>query len=383
MRQHIPTLSAFALSALFALAAAATSTVVEIAAPDGIKLAATYTSPGKPGPGILLLHMCNSDRSAWKGLAEKLAEQGIHSLALDYRGYGDSGGERLGGQIRDATWAGDVDAAFDFLRSKPGVDGGRIGAAGGSCGVDESVSLAQRHPGEVQALALLAGGTDSAGSAFLAENPWLPVLASASRDDGQAVETMRWLIGFSSHPANRFLEYPHGGHGTEMFAVHDDLEPAIADWLAEHLVKHPATRPATVVAKPGPSVRLWEELLAPGGVERVAVRLRAAKAKGETAPMPPESAINAEGYRRITAGEAQQAIEILAFSVEAFPQSANTLDSLGDAYLAAGQPEKASELARRTLEAIPNDPNITEDFARTLREAAEGKLAAQPPADGG
>ncbi len=369
-------LAAATLLVLLALPVAAESTDVDLTAADGVKLKATYTSPGKPGPGVLLLHMCNSDRSAWTGLAGKLAARGIHSLALDYRGFGDSGGEQGEGtarqQVRTELWPGDVDVAFEYLRSRPGVDRARIGAGGGSCGVDQAVQLARRHAGEVTTVVLLAGGVAGEATSFLAENPWLPILASASRDDGQAVGTMRWTIGFSSHPDNRFIEYPHGGHGTEMFAVHADLEPAIVDWYQQHLVTSPVRRPEQVVAKPGPSHQLWQKMMEPGGVKRFAEMLRASP--GAAAAVPPQGAINAEGYRMIAAGETKKAIELMAFNVEAFPKSANALDSLGDAYLAAGQPEKAAEFARRTLAAIPNDPEINEDFALILKEAAEGKL---------
>ncbi len=396
MRPTTSTVSASALFTLLALPAAADSTameqaggdptaagstVVEITAPDGVKLAATYTSPGKPGPGVLLLHMCNSDRSAWAGLAGKLAARGMHSLAIDYRGYGDSAGEQAEGvaeqRMRTEVWPGDVDAAYEFLRSRPGVDRTGAGAGGGSCGVSQSVELARRHPGEVTTLVLLAGGIDGEGTTFLAENPWLPVLGSASRDDGQAVGGMRWTLGFSSHPENRFLEYPHGGHGTEMFAVHTDLEPQIADWFGEHLVEKPIRRPEKVAARPGPSHKLWQELMTPGGVARFAEMLRASP--GAAAALPPEGAINAEGYRLIGAGETQRAIELLAFNVEAFPQSANALDSLGDAYLAGGQADKAGEFARRAIAAIPGDSSISENFAQAVRESAESKLAAPEP----
>ncbi len=378
------TLCAAAIVTLLALPVAADSTNVEITAGDGLKLAATYTSPGKPGPGVLLLHMCNSDRSAWAGLAEKLAASGIHSLALDYRGYGESGGEQLEGaaqrRVVNEVWPGDVDTAFAFLRSRPGVDRARIGAGGGSCGVDQAVQLARRHPGEVTALVLLAGGVAGAGTTFLAENPWLPVFASASRDDGQAVATMRWTIGFSSHPDNRFQEYSHGGHGTEMFAVHADLVPAITDWFQRYLVSSPVYRPEEVVARPGPSHLLWQKLMAPGGIKRFAELLRASP--GATAALPPQAAINAEGYRMMAAGKAKKAIELMAFNVEAFPKSANALDSLGDAYAVAGEPEKAAEFARQAIAAIPDDPDVNEEFGRLIRESAEGKLPTEAKGGG-
>ena len=80
--------SALTISAVAASAHVVSSpdaTPVTIQAPDGTALKATYFSPGRPGPGILLLHACNRDRSSWTGLATDAARRGYHVLALDYR----------------------------------------------------------------------------------------------------------------------------------------------------------------------------------------------------------------------------------------------------------------------------------------------------------
>src|ERR1700682_1514096 len=68
---------------------------VDIKAPDGVNLRGTYFSPGRPGPAMLLLHQCNMDRHAWDGLATDLSDAGFHVLVIDFRGYGESGGERF------------------------------------------------------------------------------------------------------------------------------------------------------------------------------------------------------------------------------------------------------------------------------------------------
>src|SRR5579862_3800021 len=83
------------LSLSLALAADVQKKDVDIKASDGIVLKASYFSPGRPGPAMLLLHQCNMDRHAWDGLAKDLADAGFHVLTVDYRGYGDSGGEHL------------------------------------------------------------------------------------------------------------------------------------------------------------------------------------------------------------------------------------------------------------------------------------------------
>ena len=80
------------------------------------------------------------------------------------------------------AWPGDFDAAFAWLVVQPGVDRSRIGAGGGSCGVNNAVKLASRHP-EVRSLVLLARGTDTAGVKYLEDNPWVPIFSAAAADD--------------------------------------------------------------------------------------------------------------------------------------------------------------------------------------------------------
>lgn len=353
---------------------------VDLKAGDGTRLKATYFAAAKPGPGVVLLHMCNSQRKAWAALGEQLATQGIHAIAIDYRGYGESGGtpfnelpqaERQ--RISQQQWPGDVDAAFDFLVSQPGVDRSRIGAAGGSCGVDNAIQLARRHA-EVKTLVLLAGGTTAAGEQFLAQSPWMPILASAAHDDGRMVEVMRWLLGFSGGKGNHLQEYPAGGHGTDMFAVHKDLEPKIVAWFDRHLVKEPVRATTSAAPEPGPSTRMSTALRAPGGGARALADLRAARQANKPAPVPPEAVINAIGYELLQGGRTPDAIGIFELNVDAYPGSANTLDSLSDGYLAAGDKVKALEYARKALAALPGDTSAPPEFKQQIRESAEGKI---------
>ena len=69
--------------------------VLDLSAADGTNLKATYFGAGRPGPGVLLLHQCNRQRKVWDGLAQQLATSGINVLTLDYRGFGESGGDRF------------------------------------------------------------------------------------------------------------------------------------------------------------------------------------------------------------------------------------------------------------------------------------------------
>ena len=52
--------------------------IVDLTAPDGTALKASYFGAARPGPGALLLHQVNRERKSWDGLATQLAAAGIH-----------------------------------------------------------------------------------------------------------------------------------------------------------------------------------------------------------------------------------------------------------------------------------------------------------------
>ena len=218
---------------------------VDIKASDGIVLKASYFSSGRPGPAMLLLHQCNMDRHAWDGLAKDLADAGFHVLTVDYRGFGDSGGERLtdAAEPRAVTqqkWPGDVDASYAYLVAQKGVDKSRIAAGGASCGVTQSSDLATRHH-EIRALMLLSGVTSDAARAYISSTPSLPVFGAASAGDANAAKGIREAVAASKNERSTVKIYEGTEHGVPMFAKHADLEPMIVSWLRTQLSVHSAT----------------------------------------------------------------------------------------------------------------------------------------------
>src|SRR5882724_9015817 len=112
--------------------------VVELKAPDGTILKATYFAAVKPGPGVLLLHQSNRTRKSWDKLAPQLAAAGFNTLTLDMCGFGESGGKT--DKPTRLTEARDVDTAFQYLVSQPGVKRDVIGVGGaGWLGIDNAV----------------------------------------------------------------------------------------------------------------------------------------------------------------------------------------------------------------------------------------------------
>ncbi len=128
--------------------------LVDLKASDGTFLKASYFASAKPGPGVLLLHQSNRTRKAWDDLAGQLAATGINTLTLDIRGFGESGGK----PDKRLTDARDIDTAFQYLVSQPGVKRDVIGGGGaGVLGVDRSVNVARQRSAQVKSLVLLSG----------------------------------------------------------------------------------------------------------------------------------------------------------------------------------------------------------------------------------
>jgi dienelactone hydrolase len=352
----------------------------KLAAPDGTTLAATYYPSSRPGPGILLLHQCNRERSTWNALASELAGKGFHVLTVDYRGYGESGGKRytevsFEERVRLTTqmWPGDIDVAFKYLRAQPGVRDA-IGAAGASCGVNNSIQLSRRHP-EVKSLVLLSGNTDRKGRQHLHSSPGLPLLIAAADDDRGVVSAMAVIDASSGNKANRFIQYSAGGHGTDMFKAHPELPGEITAWFELTLMgKGPGisakSRPRTVE----PTTRLLLMLDEPGGPGRAAESLAAERKANPGSALLQAGFVNQLGYEAIQAGDTKAAVAIMRMNVDGHPRSSNAWDSLGDAYLADGEREKAREASEKCLALVDADASETPAQRGAIRLSAQGKL---------
>jgi dienelactone hydrolase len=360
------------LCSVSSLAIAATGKDVDLTAPDGLKLKATYYSAGKPGPGVMLFHQCNRDRAMWKDVAPKLAAAGMNVLTLDFRGFGESGGPRANDvppqeaqRIVTELWPGDVDTAYKYLISQSGVKKDVIGAGGASCGVNQSIQLARRHP-EVKSLVLLSGGTNPDGRRFLKTANGVPIFGSGADDDGGVVEMMEWILATSPNQGNKFQRYATGGHGVEMFAPHPELIDMIAKWYDQTLLKTPGRAPENKNAefRKDNVLALLDE---PGGVEKVREQLKSKKVNLS------EGVVNQIGYERLAVGDNKTAIDVLKLNAEAYPNSANVYDSLSDAYLADGQKDLAKQNAQKAIEVLASD-NIPEDRKKAIRDSAEQKL---------
>jgi dienelactone hydrolase len=218
---------------------------VTVTTVDHVAIRGTFYAAEKPGPGVLLIHMCraDADRATWSDVARRLAETGVHALTIDLRGYGESAGSEppfttMANFISfwRTTGMHDIDAGMDFLTDQPNVDAQVIGVAGASCGVFLGIEAAARYP-NIVALALLSGPFDAAAASQLVGLETVPVLGAASEGDTRAYDAMKRVFQLTPHPGSRNIQYKGDAHGTDMFRTAADLQQEITDWFGFWLLR--------------------------------------------------------------------------------------------------------------------------------------------------
>ena len=80
--------------------------------------------------------------------------------------------------------------------------------------------------------------------------------------------------------------------------------------------------------------------------------------------------MNRLGYDLLAMKHVKDAIEVFKLNVEDYPQSSNTYDSLGEAYMLDGNKELAIKNYQRSVELNPNNTNGVETLKK-LRESQD------------
>jgi pimeloyl-ACP methyl ester carboxylesterase len=130
---------------------------------DGLKLAGLVHVPGdlKPGerrPAFLVMHGFGGSKESGQGkawVAPSLCRWGYVVLQFDFRGCGESEGER--GRIICLEQAADISNAVTYLEGRQEVDRHRIGLCGSSLSA---------------AVSIYAAGTDRRAAAVISQGGW-------------------------------------------------------------------------------------------------------------------------------------------------------------------------------------------------------------------
>lgn len=239
------------LALLAAPAFAQSEEAVTIDTPLGPVIGTLETPAGDPAPVVLLFHgftgvrdelpVANTDEGVFSRTARLLAEQGIASLRIDFRGSGESPGA-----FADTTFEGQVAdglAAIDWLEANAAVDGQRLAVIGWSQGGLVATAVAGRSDkpdalvlwaavanpeesfGGIVGAETLAKGLEAGDAALPVTLPWGAVV-ELKRGFFEGVTTFDPPAELASYAGPLFI-----AHGTKDTTV---LPAAVDTFLAAH-----------------------------------------------------------------------------------------------------------------------------------------------------
>ncbi len=195
---------------------AGTTRTASFTTEDGIELRGRLV--GQSSTGVVLAHMFPADQSSWWDFAQILADNGYMALAFDFRGYGESDGEKELDLIHR-----DVEAAIEFLQEESAT---RIFLIGASMGGTASLKVAERQG--VRGVISLSAPSEFAGLDLKDDHIPGPVLLIATEGDRSATHSIETMIedGIFQDPdlVERVIYEDSNDHGTDI--VSGDYEAA-------------------------------------------------------------------------------------------------------------------------------------------------------------
>jgi dienelactone hydrolase len=223
------------------------------AADDAGITAAFYAAATNPSPGVILVHDYGKSREEWSPYIPVLQRAGFAILAIDLRGHGES--------TRRLTVEGpksmdyhnfkprdfqdmllDVNAAYDWLTTQPGIETNRIAIVGAGLGANVAIRYGAFND-EAAAFLLFSPGfvyqevrTDDVIGKIGAR----PLRIYVSQFDGFAFESSKRLIDLrkkAGNPGatNDISVCTGDNHGAAMLSNVKQLPGISAVWLQQSL----------------------------------------------------------------------------------------------------------------------------------------------------
>jgi pimeloyl-ACP methyl ester carboxylesterase len=212
---------------------------------DGVALVGELISPAGAKRAVLLFHMMPADRHSWSRLQAELAEHEVASLAVDFRGHGESlvqDGRKLDyrtfSDAHHRRYMEDAEASMRYLEIH-GFSPTKIGVCGASIGGSVALTLAAQNQ-TLPCVALLSPGQNYRGLySFAAVEQLLPTqslwMAASQGDDQESFDDAKEMLRRAPCVQKELVPFASSGHGTNLFTHHPDLPGMIAGWLAQYL----------------------------------------------------------------------------------------------------------------------------------------------------
>ncbi|MBM3705047.1 MAG: alpha/beta fold hydrolase [Actinobacteria bacterium] len=176
---------------------------------------------------VILLHMYPTDQTSWFDFAEELARKGYVALTLDFRGYGNSGGNKDDIAKIDK----DVMAAINFIKDNYNYD--KIFLLGASMGGTAAIVTASEISDSIITGVITLAAPDKMGSDMdalsVVSKLKMPKLFISAKGDDYHAESAQKLYDSASEPKDIEIIENSMEHGTFIF----EKEPQNSEKLKE------------------------------------------------------------------------------------------------------------------------------------------------------
>ena len=238
---------------------------------DDLELAGVYYPVAtNSAAAVLLIHSYGKNHEEWGPVAPLFQENGIAVLAIDLRGHGDSTRRLTADGVKTLDYHNfspqdftamllDINQAYDWLSTQPGIDAKRIAVVGSSIGANLALRYAAFND-EVAGLILISPGLvyhDLRTDDVITKYGRRPLRIVVSRDDVFAFESSRRLIDLRQHAgqaveSNELIACSGTLHGSTMLTGVKGLSAVVFGWLEDTLSVTP-TEPLPGQILPAPS----------------------------------------------------------------------------------------------------------------------------------
>jgi pimeloyl-ACP methyl ester carboxylesterase len=202
--------------------------VIEISAVDGLGLVGDFYLVDSSHATVVLLHELYTTRASWLEVIRSLLNNGYNVLAVDERGFGDTGGS-----INWYKAVGDVAAWMAWLRDTAGVNPNAIHTLGSSIGSSLAILGCANDSFCRSAIAISPGWNYYRQSLAntIAVKPVLAIYARRDRWPSLGIPRMQ-----EAAPDSLTVQaYEGNAHGMHLLSAEfDTMLPLIVEWLAAH-----------------------------------------------------------------------------------------------------------------------------------------------------
>lgn len=211
---------------LLGMSVAAQAAGINLHAADGIVIHAAVTQPQASTRGVVFVHMEGRTHEDWAFITERLAKNGLTSIAVDLRGHGQSSGERT----HDAM-VQDIQAATAWLTGN-GIED--ISCVGAEVGANLCLIAANEDP-QIRSVAALSPRLNPNGlNAPKAMQSWGgSILAVASVEDSPGSKCVDLLARIAGEERSEVVILSEEGIGTQLLSRSPSLEGVLVEWLSQ------------------------------------------------------------------------------------------------------------------------------------------------------